>query len=307
MELVDEKNDLALGLDDLVEDGLEAIFELASIFRAGDERAHVEHDDLLVLETFGHILVDDASGQAFDDGGLADAGLADEYRVVFGAPRKHLNYAADLFVASNDRIELAALRQLGEIASIFLECLVFRFGVLIGHALRAADLRQHFEDPIFRDAVLLQNSGGRRPAAFPDDCQKHMLRADEVVFQPGGFGFGRLGHLSHAGRQRGLRSAVGRRLLRQLIAQLCCNRPGLDVHLAQQGRYDSVSLLQQREQQMFGLDLRVIHIGRSLLRRNHRFLSLFRVFVQVHGCVLSGRRLAARQLGQGLVVRPLLG
>ena len=36
--------------DDLVEHGLEPIFELAAVLRAGDERAHVERDDLLVLQ-----------------------------------------------------------------------------------------------------------------------------------------------------------------------------------------------------------------------------------------------------------------
>jgi hypothetical protein len=45
---------------------------------------------------FGHVAVDDALGQALDDGGLADAGLADEDGVVLGAPAEHLDDAADL-------------------------------------------------------------------------------------------------------------------------------------------------------------------------------------------------------------------
>ena len=80
VELVDEQDDLALGLQDLVQHRLQAILELAAILRAGDERAHVEREHALVLEALRHVLFDDAAGQPFDDGGLADARLADEDR-----------------------------------------------------------------------------------------------------------------------------------------------------------------------------------------------------------------------------------
>ena len=46
--------------------------------------------------------------------------------------RQHLNDAADLLVAADDRVELSSARQLGEIASVFLERLVLLFGVLRG-------------------------------------------------------------------------------------------------------------------------------------------------------------------------------
>ena len=42
VQLVDEEHDLALALADLLEHGFEPIFELASILRAGDQRAEVE-------------------------------------------------------------------------------------------------------------------------------------------------------------------------------------------------------------------------------------------------------------------------
>ena len=42
VHLVDEQDDLARGLLDLVEHALEPLLELAAIFRAGDQRAHVE-------------------------------------------------------------------------------------------------------------------------------------------------------------------------------------------------------------------------------------------------------------------------
>ena len=87
--------------------GLEAVFEFAAELGAGDHGAEVDRDQLLVLELVGHVAADDALGQAFDDGGLADAGFADQHRVVLGAAAEHLHDAADFVVAADHRVELA--------------------------------------------------------------------------------------------------------------------------------------------------------------------------------------------------------
>ncbi len=47
--------------------------------------AEVERDQAPVAQALGHVALDDALGQALDDGGLAHAGLADEHGVVLGA------------------------------------------------------------------------------------------------------------------------------------------------------------------------------------------------------------------------------
>ena len=116
-----KQNDLAVRLFDLLQHGLEAVFELAAILRAGDHRAEVERDDALVLQNFGHVAGDDAARQAFDDGGLADAGLADQHGIVLGAAAQHLHDAANLLVAPDDRVELAAARQFGEVLGVLFE------------------------------------------------------------------------------------------------------------------------------------------------------------------------------------------
>ena len=108
VELVDEEHDLAVGVLDLLEHGLEALLELAAELGAGDEGAQVERHDAPVAQALGHVAADDALGEALDDGRLADAGLADEHGVVLGAPAEHLDDAADLLVATDDRVELAA-------------------------------------------------------------------------------------------------------------------------------------------------------------------------------------------------------
>jgi hypothetical protein len=114
VQLVDEQHDLALRVGDLLEDRLQALFELTSILGAGDERAHVERDDALVAEAFGHVATDDALRQPLDDRRLADAGFADEDGVVLGAARQDLDHPADLVVAPDDRVELALAGDLGE-------------------------------------------------------------------------------------------------------------------------------------------------------------------------------------------------
>ena len=108
VQLVDEQDDLAFLLGEVVEHGLQALFEFAAELGARDQRAHVEREDALALQALGHFAVDDALREAFDDGGLADARLADEHRVVLRAALQHLDRAADLIVAADDRIELAA-------------------------------------------------------------------------------------------------------------------------------------------------------------------------------------------------------
>jgi hypothetical protein len=135
VQLVDEEHDLAGRVDDFLEDGLESLLELAAVFRAGNERAHVERDHLLVLQPLGHILADDALREAFGDGGLAHAGLADEHRVVLGPAEQDLNDAPDLVVPADDRVELALARQLRQIAPVALERLIGGLGILAGDPL----------------------------------------------------------------------------------------------------------------------------------------------------------------------------
>ncbi len=85
VQLVDEKNDLPFLLREVVEHGLQALLELAAELCARDQRAHVERQHALPLESFRDLLVHDPLCEAFHDRGLADAGLADQHGVVLRA------------------------------------------------------------------------------------------------------------------------------------------------------------------------------------------------------------------------------
>ena len=95
---------------------------------------------LLPCNDVGHVALDDAPGQALDDGGLADAGLADEHRVVLGAARQHLDGAAHLLVAADDGIDLPLAGTCGEVDAELLECLEGLLGVLARHPRAALHL-----------------------------------------------------------------------------------------------------------------------------------------------------------------------
>ena len=114
------------------------------------ERAHVERDDALVLEAFGHVALHDAQGEPFDDRRLADARLADQHGVVLGAPREHLDHAADFLIAADDRVELALPGPLDQVDAVLFERLEFAFGRLVGHAGTAAHGLQRVEHLVLR-------------------------------------------------------------------------------------------------------------------------------------------------------------
>ena len=118
VQLVDEGDDLPVRASDLSEDGLQALFELAAVLRAGDHRGDVQRDQALVAQGLRNVARNDALGEAFDDGRLADAGLTDQNRVVLGAAGQDLHDAANLVVTADNRIELAFARNLREVAPI---------------------------------------------------------------------------------------------------------------------------------------------------------------------------------------------
>ena len=116
----------------------------------------------LVLQGSGHVAVGDALGEALGDRGLADAGVADQHRVVLGAAREHLHDAADLLVAADHGVDLALSGGVGEVAAELLEGLVLRLGVLVGHARAAAHRGQGLQQGLALGAALAQQRVRRR-------------------------------------------------------------------------------------------------------------------------------------------------
>ena len=130
--------------------GLQPLLELAAIFGAGDQRAEIERQHLLVFQALRHVALDDAMRQAFDDRGLADTRLADQHRIVLGAAGQHLDGAADLLVAADHGIELAVGGGFGEIAGIALQRVI---GLLGAGRVRGAAFAQIVDRSVERFAA----------------------------------------------------------------------------------------------------------------------------------------------------------
>ena len=178
-KLVDEQQDPTVGSLHLVEHGLEPVLELAAVLGPGDQRTEVECDHRTVLERFRDVAAGDPPGQPFGDGGLTDAGFADEYRVVLGPAAEHLHGAPDFLVASDDGIELALARGLGEVPGVLLQRFVLGFGILIGHPRGPAHTLQGRKDSVRRGAHLLEDR--RRLAVAPCQRQQQVFGRQVVV------------------------------------------------------------------------------------------------------------------------------
>ena len=181
VELVDEEDDLPLGGGDLLEHGLQPLLELAAVLGAGHHRAQVQRDQPLVLQALGHVAVDDAPREPLDDGRLAHAGLADEHRVVLGAPAEHLDDAADLLVAADDRVELAGAGRLGEVAPVLLQRLVGVLRLLAGDPPGAAHVLEHGQDPVAGDAGGLERLADG--ALVLGEREQQVLAGDVLVLE----------------------------------------------------------------------------------------------------------------------------
>src|SRR5438067_2465104 len=242
VQLVDEEDDVAFALLHFLDDRLQPVLKLAAILRAGDHRPEVERDDALVLDAFGDVAFDDAAGPSFHDGRLADARLADQYRIVLRAPREHLDHAADLFIASDHRIELAAPRERGEIARVALQRLILAFGILIGHALRATHRLQRLQHRVGNDAVTREDARRGRFLLLRNG-EEEVLGGDVFVLEV----VGRLerGVEDFAQRRRDhrlRRRAADFRELRDLRRDLRFDRRRVLAELVQDRRDDSLFL-----------------------------------------------------------------
>ena len=285
VQFVNEEQNAPFAGGDFLEKGLEAVLEFAAIFGAGDHRAEIHRDELLVFERFRHVAADDAAGQAFDDGGLARARLADEDGIVLGAAGQHLHDAADFLVAPDDGINFPGAGQGGEVAPVFFQRLKFVLGIGIGHALVAAQFGQGL-------AGRCRGSGrglGKffsGPAALFQQAEQQMFGADVFVVQLGGLGFGGVeGFLQgRAGKQIGRSARRGLLTLRSISRWTAAAKAGRGhAQFLQERRARGFrSGASKRGQQVFRIHFLIGVAPGHFLRLFERFLRLNRQPIHLH-------------------------
>ena len=277
VQLVDEQDDVAAGAD-LLQHLLEALLEVAAVAGAGDQRAEVERVELLALERLGHVAADDVGGEAFDDGGLADAGLADEHRVVLGAARQHLHDALDLLLAPDHRVELLVARELREVATELVEheradgCAV---SPAAAAALRRAFLRagvagQELDDLLAHarqiGAQLHEHLRGDA-LTLADEPEEDVLGADVVVAELQRLAQRELEDLLGAGRERDVARRRGAAVADDLL-DLRAHGLERDAERLERLGGDALALVDQAEQDVLGPDVVVVEQARFFLRQD---------------------------------------
>ena len=115
VHLVDEQEHVAGGTR-LGDERAETLLVLAAIRRAGEQRDGVEREQAQVAHGDGHGTRRDALRQTLRDRRLADAGRADERRIVLALPQEDVDRAGDLLVATADHLEASGARVGGEVA-----------------------------------------------------------------------------------------------------------------------------------------------------------------------------------------------
>ena len=151
------------------------------------------------MQRLGDVVGDDLLGQALDDGGLADAGLADEHRVVLGAAAEDLHDPLELAGPADDRVELLLAGELGEVATELVEherAALARLASAVPvappvpapadllAALRALVARQQLDDLLAHAAEVgaeLDEHLGGDALALADEAEEDVLGADVVV------------------------------------------------------------------------------------------------------------------------------
>ncbi len=89
----------------LINDAFESFLELTAIHGASHERAHIELQHALVHQRRRDIAFDDALGEAFHDGGLADTGFADQGGIILCAARQDLNDTFNFHLTADDGVK----------------------------------------------------------------------------------------------------------------------------------------------------------------------------------------------------------
>ena len=209
----------------------------------------------------------------FDDGGLADARLADQHGVVLRAARQDLHHALDLGLAADDRVELALGGLLGQVAPELVEELgALRLLAGSGGAtlLAAAGAGEHPDDLVanlVRIRVEVEQDACGNALVLTHEAEQDVLGADVVVAQRERLAQCQLEHLLRARRERDL---AGRDLVtladdpRDLRAHLLDR----DVERLEHARGKAFLFAQQPEQDVLGADVVVLERASLVLREN---------------------------------------
>ncbi len=245
--------------------------------------AHVERHQPAVLEAVGHVAIGDAQRQPLGDRGLADAGIADQHRIVLGPPGEDLDGAADLLVAADHRVELAVARRLGEVAGELLERVVAVLGALgVGGAAAAQLVDRGVERLGLEPGVGERLAGvGLRDGQGEQDALDRDVGIAGLLGDLLGRSSMRIVSPSSAGRRAGA-AARDHRHLGQRLVGLAPRRLGAAAGARDQAGRHALLVLEQRLQDVDRRDPLMVHAQRDGLRRLQEAPRAIGEFFEIH-------------------------
>ena len=124
MRFINEEDDRFGGGVNLVDHLSQALLEFSLHASAGLQKSQVEGTETNILQRGGDIALGDPLCEALNHCRLTHSGFSRENRVVLPPSKQDLNNFSNLFVAPNDRINLALARALGQIDRVLGEGLL---------------------------------------------------------------------------------------------------------------------------------------------------------------------------------------
>ena len=161
MKLIDEEDDLSLGLLDFVKNGFQTLLELTSELCARNKAAHIEGEDSSVTKIYGDISTDDTLCKTLNDSGLTNARLTDDNRVVLGLTGKDTDNVSYFGISADNRVKLVSLCEFNEVLTVFFQYIVGVIGVVAQNSLVSSYLGESVEELVFIDAESLENHADR--------------------------------------------------------------------------------------------------------------------------------------------------
>ena len=180
MQLINEEDDFAFRLFDLVQNALQTFLKLAAVLSARDQRTHIQTEHGTVLQIFGHITAHDTLCQSFGDGGLADTSLTNQHRVVLALTAQNADNVADLAVTADNRVQLVGAGHLHKVLTVLFQRVVGVLRVITRHPLIATHCTKGLHKFLGCDAKSLKYFAGSLTRAL-QNAQENVLHADIFI------------------------------------------------------------------------------------------------------------------------------
>src|SRR6185369_11972918 len=216
-----------------------------------------------------------------DDGGLADARLTQQHRVVLGPAGEDLHDPLDLGFTPDDRVELALLGEAGEFATELVEQFrrLFALAGAAGTAAlaTAAGAGEHADDlvaDLVRVGVEVEQDAGGDALVLTHQAEQYVLGADVVVAEGERLAQRQLQDLLGA---RGERDLAGGDLLARADDpdHLRAHSFDGDVERLEDAGSEALLLAEQSEQDVLGADVVVLERPGLLLGEDDHLTGTF--------------------------------